>query len=161
MQYGSKLHIPPTNHYFLAAQQEPYKKAKLLTENVSEFSGKNQEFGPSAEKWQDRKSKRTSWKTREENGPEISDRERASDILGFPLGGQHPSFHLQCEMCIKTHTPYNTVLIHNKHSFNNSNSYTITKLYFSSRREKINHRNWSMECKNNQLVSCERQWMME
>ena len=56
-------------------------------ENVSEFSGKNQEFGPSAEKWQDRKSKRTSWKTREENGLEISDRERASDILGFPLGG--------------------------------------------------------------------------
>ena len=32
--YGSKLHIPPTNYHLLAAQQEPYKKAYLLTENI-------------------------------------------------------------------------------------------------------------------------------
>ena len=64
--YGSKLHIPPTNYHLLAAQQEPYKKAQLLTKNMWEFSGKkSQENGPLAEKWQDRKSKRTRQKTQE------------------------------------------------------------------------------------------------
>ena len=28
--YGSKPHLPPTNFYHLAAQQEPYKTAWLL-----------------------------------------------------------------------------------------------------------------------------------
>ena len=35
------LHIPPTNLLLLAAEQEPYKKAYLLTKNVAEFSGKS------------------------------------------------------------------------------------------------------------------------
>ena len=34
------LHIPPTNLFLLAAKQEPYKKASLLTKNTEEFSGK-------------------------------------------------------------------------------------------------------------------------
>ena len=38
---GSTLHIPPTNLLLLAAKQEPYKKAHLLTENIEEFSGKS------------------------------------------------------------------------------------------------------------------------
>ena len=33
-------HIPPTNLLLLAAKQEPYKKAYLLTKNIEEFSGK-------------------------------------------------------------------------------------------------------------------------
>ena len=37
--YGSMLHIPPTNYDFLAAKQEPYQKASLLTKNIEEFSG--------------------------------------------------------------------------------------------------------------------------
>ena len=32
--YGSMLHIPPTNLLLLAAKQEPYKKAYLLTKNI-------------------------------------------------------------------------------------------------------------------------------
>ena len=35
------LHIPPTNLLLLAAKQEPYKKAYLLTKNIEEFSRKN------------------------------------------------------------------------------------------------------------------------
>ena len=34
------LHIPPTNLLLLAAKQEPYKKAYLLTKHIEEFSGK-------------------------------------------------------------------------------------------------------------------------
>ena len=34
------LHILPTNLLPLAAKQEPYKKAYLLTKNIEEFSGK-------------------------------------------------------------------------------------------------------------------------
>ena len=41
VQYGSMLHIPPTNLLLLAAKQEPYKKAYLLTKNIEEFSGKS------------------------------------------------------------------------------------------------------------------------
>ena len=35
------LHVPPTNLLLLAAKQEPYKKAYLLTKNIEEFSGKS------------------------------------------------------------------------------------------------------------------------
>ena len=35
------LHIPPTNLLLLAAKEEPYKKAHLLTKNVEESSGKS------------------------------------------------------------------------------------------------------------------------
>ena len=37
------LHIPPTNLLLLAAKQESYKKAFLLTKNIEEFSGKSSE----------------------------------------------------------------------------------------------------------------------
>ena len=33
MAYGSKLPIPPTNLLLLAAKQEPYKKAYLISIN--------------------------------------------------------------------------------------------------------------------------------
>ena len=38
--YGNMLHIPPTIFFLLAAKQEPYKKAYLLTKNIETFSGK-------------------------------------------------------------------------------------------------------------------------
>ena len=42
VSYGSMLHIPPTNCLLLTAKQEqPYKKAYLLTKNIEEFSGKS------------------------------------------------------------------------------------------------------------------------
>ena len=45
------LHIPTTNVLFLAAKQEPYKKAYLLKKNVEEFSEKKvQENGPAGRK---------------------------------------------------------------------------------------------------------------
>ena len=34
VQYGSMLHIPPTNLLLLAAKQEPYKKAYLSMKNI-------------------------------------------------------------------------------------------------------------------------------
>ena len=34
------LHIPPTNLFLLAAKQEPYENAYLLTKHIEEFSGK-------------------------------------------------------------------------------------------------------------------------
>ena len=40
MPYGSVLHIPPTNYHVLAAKQEPYLKAYLLTKTTGEFSRK-------------------------------------------------------------------------------------------------------------------------
>ena len=39
------LHIPPTNLLLLAAKQEPYKKAYLLTKKTEEF------FRKSSRKW--------------------------------------------------------------------------------------------------------------
>ena len=36
---AAMLHIPPTD-LLLAAKQEPYKKAHLLTKNIEEFSEK-------------------------------------------------------------------------------------------------------------------------
>ena len=41
--YSSMLHIPPINLLLLAAIQEPYKKACLLTKDIEEFSGKSLE----------------------------------------------------------------------------------------------------------------------
>ena len=37
------LHIPLTNSLLLAAKQEPYEKAYLLTKNIEDFSGKSSE----------------------------------------------------------------------------------------------------------------------
>ena len=52
MPYGSTLHIPPTptNLLLLAAKQESYKKAYLLTKNIEEFSAKSSEEGTSRQK---------------------------------------------------------------------------------------------------------------
>ena len=50
MPYGSTLHIPPTNLLLLAAKQEPYNKAYLLTKNLEEFSGKSSEERTSRQK---------------------------------------------------------------------------------------------------------------
>ena len=48
--YGSMLHIPPTNLLLLAAKQEPYKKAYLLTKNIEEFCRKSLEESASRQK---------------------------------------------------------------------------------------------------------------
>ena len=42
--------IAHTNYHLLAAQQEPYKKALLLTKMFKGFLAKSQENGPLAEK---------------------------------------------------------------------------------------------------------------
>ena len=41
--HGSTLHIPPINLLLLAAKQESYKKAHLLTKNIEEIFGKTSE----------------------------------------------------------------------------------------------------------------------
>ena len=93
MSYGSTEHIPPTNLLVLAAQQEPYKKAYLLTENIEEFLEKVQKNGPAGRKRSDRKSKRTRQKNKRgdskvesNDSPEIPDRGETSDIPGLPSG---------------------------------------------------------------------------
>ena len=48
--YGSMLHIPLTNLLLLAAKQESYKEAYLLTKNIEEFSGKSSEERTSRQK---------------------------------------------------------------------------------------------------------------
>ena len=50
--YGNVLHIPLTNLLLLAAKQEPYRKAYLLTKNTEELSGK------SSGEWASRQKKR-------------------------------------------------------------------------------------------------------
>ena len=50
MSYGSMLHISQTSLLLLAAKQEPYKKACLLTKNTEEFSGKSLEERASRQK---------------------------------------------------------------------------------------------------------------
>ena len=37
---GSRLHIPPTDYHLLAAKQEPYQNAHLLTKIIEDFSEK-------------------------------------------------------------------------------------------------------------------------
>ena len=43
--YGSKPHIQPTNHHFLAAQQEPYTKKPISQQQqqIKIFTGEIQE----------------------------------------------------------------------------------------------------------------------
>ena len=48
------LHIPSSNLLLLAAIQEPYKKAYLLTKNIEEFSGKSSGEWTSRQKKKDR-----------------------------------------------------------------------------------------------------------
>ena len=62
----SILHIPPTN-LLLAAKQQPYKKAYLLTKNIKEFAGKSSAECSSRQKRkkkEDRKSNRTRQKNK-------------------------------------------------------------------------------------------------
>ena len=83
------LHIAPTNLHLLAAKQEPYKKAYLLTKNIEEFSGKNSGEWTSKQKkkQKDRKSNRTRQKNERgesNDNPVIPDRGETSDIPGLP-----------------------------------------------------------------------------
>ena len=56
-------HIPPTSHHLLAAKQEPWQKAYVLTKNIEEFSGGNsEENGPAG---RDRKEEEEEEKTRQ------------------------------------------------------------------------------------------------
>ena len=94
------LHIPPTN-LLLAAKQEPYKKAYLLTKNIEEFSGKSSE-GPAGRKRKDRKGNRTTQNKRADSkvesndSPEIPDIGETSDIPGLPSGLLRPQQNTQC-----------------------------------------------------------------
>ena len=56
MPYGRKLHIPPTNYHFLAAQQEPYKKKGGVSFNENIFGEK-------------KTNKNKNKKQQQENGP--------------------------------------------------------------------------------------------
>ena len=104
------LHIPPTNLLFLAAKQETYKKAYLLTKNTEEFSGKKvQKNGPVGRKRLNKKSKRTRQKNNrgdskvESNDSlEIPDRVETSDIPSLPLGAIHTDKH----ECINIHVAH-------------------------------------------------------
>ena len=90
------LHIPQTNLLFLAAKQEPYKKASLLTENIEEFCGKGSGEWASwqkEKKKKDRKSNRTKQKNKRgeskvepNDSPEVPDKGETSDIPGLPSG---------------------------------------------------------------------------
>ena len=93
------LHVPPTNLFLLAAKQESYKKAYLLTKHIEEFSGKSLEEWTSRQKKKktryDRKSNRTRQKNKRKDSkvesndsPEIPDKEETSDIPGLPSGEQ-------------------------------------------------------------------------
>ena len=86
------LHTPPTNLLLLAAKQETYKKAYLLTKNIEEFSGKSLEERTTRQK----KIRQKGYRTRQTNkrgvskvesndSPEIPDR-------GGDIGHPRPPF---------------------------------------------------------------------
>ena len=61
------LHIPPTNSLLLAAEQEPYKKAYLLTKTIEEFVWKTfTRMGSRQEKDKAERVTRLGKRTREE-----------------------------------------------------------------------------------------------
>ena len=88
------LHIPPTNLLLLAAKQEPYKKAFLLTNNIGRiFWKKFRRMDQQTEKRYDRKSNRSRQKNKRgdskvesNDSPEIPDRGETSDIPGLSSG---------------------------------------------------------------------------
>ena len=102
--YGSKLDIPATKYYLLAAQKEPYKKVYSLTKNIDEFyGGPHGEVGGGgggAEKWtinrkitrqkeqQDSavEARERDRKRESNDSPEIPDKTQTSTIPGFPSG---------------------------------------------------------------------------
>ena len=62
------LHIPPTNLLLLAAKQEAYKNACLLTKKFGRiFLEKVQENGPAGRKKEKEKKKRQRNRTRQKN----------------------------------------------------------------------------------------------
>ena len=87
------LHIPPTNLLLLAAKQESYRKAHLLTKNIEECFGKSSgEWTSSQKERSDRKNdrirqqnKRGDSKVESNYSPEIPDRGE-TDIPGRPSG---------------------------------------------------------------------------
>ena len=95
MPYGNTLHIPPTNLLLLAAKQQSYKKAYLLTKILKNFLGKVQKNGPAGRKKRKDKTERViglGRRTRQEivkwnqmtARPEIPNRRETSDIPGLP-----------------------------------------------------------------------------
>ena len=70
MPYGSVVHIAQINLLILAAKQEPYKKAYLLSKNTQEFSGKSLEERTSRQKNIRQKGKRTRQMNARERGRE-------------------------------------------------------------------------------------------
>ena len=82
--YGSMLHIPPTNLLLLAAKQELYKKAYLLTKNIEEFYGKFKRMGQYAEKDKTERTVRVGRRTREETV-----KWNQMTALRFQTGGRH------------------------------------------------------------------------
>ena len=88
------LYISPTNLLLLAAKQEPYKKAYLLTKNIGRiFWKKLRRMDQQAEKREDRESNKTGQKNKRgdrkvesNDSPEIPDRGETSDIPGLPSG---------------------------------------------------------------------------
>ena len=104
------LHIPPTNLLLLAAKQEPYKKAYLLTKMIQEFSRKSSgEWTSRQNKISDRKSGRTREKNKREDSKvesndssETPDRGETSDIPGLPSGVLVTMFdsYFQTLLCI-------------------------------------------------------------
>ena len=87
MPYGSMLHISPTILPLLAAKQEPYNKASLLTKNIEESSGK------SSGEWTSRQKKD---KTERVIGLGRRTREEIVNwnqmtALRFQTGGRHPT----------------------------------------------------------------------
>ena len=89
------LHILPTNLLPLAAKQDPFKKAYLLTKNIEEFSGKSSGEWTSRQKKSDRKRNRISQKNKtvdrkveSNDSPEIPARGKTADIPGLPSGAK-------------------------------------------------------------------------
>ena len=89
------LHIPPTNLFLLAAKQEPYKKAYLLTKNIGrKFWKKLRRMDQQAGKKKDKtekvmtrqKTKRGDSKVESNDSPAIPDRGETSDIPGLSSG---------------------------------------------------------------------------
>ena len=84
------MHIPPTNLLLLAAKQDPYKKAYLLTKNIEEFSGKSLEERTSRQKKTERITglgRRTrDSKVASNDSLKIPDRGQTSNIPGLPSG---------------------------------------------------------------------------
>ena len=82
-----QCHMAPTNLLLLAAKQEPYKKAYVLTKNIEEFSGKSSGEWTSRQKEEDKTERVKELgrrKVESNDSPEIPDRGEISDIPSLP-----------------------------------------------------------------------------